>query len=262
MKKNILIIVILFFTNFAYAQSDFGLKLTINDSILKFNSKKQEAIVVNMSLEFANDVDSIVLYNFGQYVIPMDFGFDDPSYDYILENNRLSFIIEDEKGNFIKPSSVLDIFISYVSPKGVFVSLNSRYIVKEGNLEVVRKFFDPNITEEYCELFRYDHSKHLITKHKQNIILYPMLYGLRPSFQGKLSKGEYYLYFVYNVTGYPANSLHEREKECGIDVWENEKQFVGTIRSNKVKLIVEEEKSMTKREKRIFRKNKERKRKH
>ncbi|MDR2083371.1 MAG: hypothetical protein LBP67_00015 [Bacteroidales bacterium] len=219
----------LFYTIVLSAQSDYGLRLTINDSILVLDNKKQDALKVNVTLEFTDDIDNLVLYHFNENVMPYSpFMILSPE-DY-TRFSTLTFFIEDKNGNLVIPNPhVLFGHIEEI-PWDVYFS------VDKSNLRIIS-----NYIEDYagCDFLNYKIGKNIMYDKKQDFILYPILYGCVPlPCYTRLARGEYYLYFFYNINWYYGDSLNKEERQCGIDVTDNGAQFLGTIQSNKVKLIV------------------------
>jgi hypothetical protein len=228
MKAIYIIIICVFYAFFLSAQKEYNLKLTINDSILILKNKKQDALKVNVTLEFTEDIKNLVLYHFNENVItyPPLMLSSPEGYKHLC---RLTYMIEDETGNLIIPTELM---IHFENEMDEF----SCCTLNKKKLRIKYKYFEK---EDECELFKYKMSKYIMYNNKQDFILYPIIYGcMSMPFYTKLPIGEYYLYFIYSINRYYGDALNEKEKQCDINVLDGEKQFVGTIKSNKVKLII------------------------
>ena len=204
--KTYIISLFLFLSATVWGQNAFEINLSITDSvlILKENRKNnQYAVKVNVEINVPNLQDTLFLYFFKKYVPTISFNDRDP-FDYYKNSViGLNFIVED-KNEYIMISKGM----SLPPPLRTRAFVTSKLKIKYKALNDFK-------------IRNYDLAKYIITNEKQSLILYPLLGEYL-----NLSKGEYYLYFVYAF-----NAPDTSGKDNG-------KRFIGNFVSNKVKLIV------------------------
>jgi hypothetical protein len=204
--RNILVILLVFIYLPTLGQginySNFQMKLKIVEEEVTYNSKKQDAIELNLVLEKQNELFTpVYLYHFYKYVPGLNFFHISQELDFICESPiGLAFVIEDSIGKRTSNKSSYDL-VSYATIEGAVYHSNCRFFVDSKKLKIKEKNLN------YQKLHNYD-----------------------------LSKGEYTLYFIYSfdnvIINEPFSGIRNIEKP------DSKYIFRGCLLSDSIKLIV------------------------
>ena len=228
--QNLLLIILFLVSTNVLAQEVFNINLSITDTAImvkKIRVKKIKrstlfAIKINAELNVPMLKDSVIFHSFNKYVPSHFFAVSDlkpDSYKYF--SIPFMYVIEDKEGKIIPAYFAL---VSYAKSEVETRIRNERMFVSP-KLEIERKL----LTEQ--EQRDYDLAKYVVYNKKHSMVLYPLL----GEYHFNLSKGEYYLYFIYsdyNPRVPPPEMMVEGKLDDG-------NVFRGYFVSNKVKLIVE-----------------------
>jgi len=226
-RKTVQILIVIFFLFFSInliAQDVIEINLSITDTMIarkKVKKNYKYAVKVNAEINVPNFQDSVIFYTFNKYVPSNTFVCEFSPETYKTRSLGLLYVIEDKNSNIIAPP-LPPLPDSY--GKKIFNRMNERFFVSS-KLKIERKLLNEK------ELRDYDLAKYVISNENQKLVLYPLLgechwYGL--------TKGEYYLYFVYS--NYNLQVPHPEMRVKGI--LDEGNIFRGYFVSNKVKLIV------------------------
>ena len=208
--------------------SNFQMKLKIVEEEVTYNSKKQDAIELNLVLEKQNELFTpVYLYHFYKYVPGLNFFHISQELDFICESPiGLAFVIEDSIGKRTPNKSSYDL-ISYATIEGAVYHSNCRFFVDSKKLKIKEKNLN------YQKLRNYDLSKIYIEDSTNlfSIKVYPLIKQYY-----NLCKGEYILYFIYSLDRVILS-------EPSPYIWDNKKPdskyiFRGCLLSDSIKLIV------------------------
>ena len=215
--KAWIILLFLFIPVIIFGQNTHEINLTITDTIIfvkKSTKRNRYAAKVNVEINVPNLHDTLFLDNFKKYVSAGFYSDIEPfnSVDYSVEG--LNYIVENKYHSIIPVPFTLGGDITKIRgrEKRIFVTSSLKIKFRPLNKEEPRN---------------YDRAKYEITEEKQCLILYPLLSIHTYS---RLSKGEYYLYFVYVFVPNPV-FLGRVANDSSV--------FKGSFVSNKIKLIVE-----------------------
>ena len=201
-------------------QNPIEINLSITDTVItvkKNTNKNRYAAKANVEINVPDLQDTLFIYLFNKYV-SAGFYRDIEPFDNYKEKSAegLNFILEDKNHHIIENRLTL---VSYVNFKAETRAMRTRAFVNS-KLEIKNKVLND------IELRNYRLAKYEITNETQSLVLYPLL--------GRnfiLSKGEYYLYFVYVFNpefpyiGFSAS------------IASDSRTYKGAFVSNKVKLI-------------------------
>jgi hypothetical protein len=223
--KNFLFIIIVCIHTISYSQNTHEIIFRITDSVIILK-EYPKATKFNAEIIVQNLQDNLYLYYFNKYVSPSH-SISDLRRDFYKETTcRLSYVIEDKNNWIISPILT---HAQLRKHKEIFKNIISRTFVSSKQIFVKKQL-------NKIELFDYDLAKYKISSETQKLELFPLLNG--DYYILHLSKGEYYLYFVYSYQEtsenniYPSSFLDNNRPN-------EDKIFRGYFVSNKVKLIVE-----------------------
>ena len=216
--KAYIISLFLFIPVIIFGQNTHEINLTITDTVItvkKSTKRNKYAAKVNVKINVPDLEDTLSLYFFNKYIPAGSFSGEEP-FDEFYKSTYigLNYIVEDKNHNVIRVRTISG--GSIYQEKRIFVTSKQRIKLKKLNKE---------------QQHNYDLAKYEIINEQQCLESYPLLSGVTTNV---LSKGEYYLYFVYVFKSeFPYVGLFEAE-----EVAKNSRIFKGSFVSNKVKLIV------------------------
>ncbi len=223
--RLILSLTFFFIASILYGQSkDLGKLELINTIVVK--EQKYDAVKLQVRLfGFNDELDTLYLYKFFQFVPPLPFVFDSISlHKYQGSSIGLNYLIENEKGNIVEAKVVMQ--PSFVNAKDEIKNTLRKEQVNKKTFKVKK------VKMDYDQYHAYQLSKFLVSSNDTVVDLYPIL-----SSYHDLLPGKYKIFLFYSFSDtisktLPTLSLWDKDKP------EEAQIFKGVFVSNKINLIV------------------------
>lgn len=216
----------MFLTATTYCQNTHEIIFRITDPVV-IKKEYPNATKVHAEITVQDLQDTLFFYYFSKYVSPPYLIMDGLSDLYREKTMGLNYVIEKRNKRIISTKLTGSSFRNHEDEfndaiSRTFVSAEQRYIRKQLNEK---------------EMLDYDLAKYEISNESQELELFLILNGY--GYCLPLTKGKYYLYFVYsyyetsdNITFYPSSFRNTSRPD-------ESKIFRGYFISNKVRFIVE-----------------------